>query len=267
MQFTTNLINYTFSCIFPRSNAGIFIPETRRYYLTSHSGLWRICRFSLVPTVLANSTAARNFTTLALTNASHIIELKKTESFSPYILDTLTDIQLSDDPIEQQLDNDFRKMLFARWVRSDTNEFGQLKETYKRLVTVQEQQQQQHQQLTQHQISVAASKGHLILDPTNVAAINETIGAALSTIDFNGTYINVIVPEGLRNALFADWEEKTNVLLLLGAFAKDMDIPNSMTNSNGTRYIIQPPPPPKKGRIANGYEYKTFRKYLYIYGE
>lgn len=241
------------------SYVGIFIPETRRYYLTSHSGLWRICRFSLVPTVLANSTAARNFTTLALTNVSHIAALKKTESLSPYILDTLTDIQLPTDPIELQLDDDFRKMLFARWVRTDTNEFGQLKSAYKRLVTVQQQQQQQHDQLAQHQM--AAAKGHLILDPTNVAAINETIGAALSTIEVNGTYINVIVPEGLRHALFADWEEKTNVLLLLGAFAKDMDIPNSMTNSNGTRYIIQPPPPPKKGRVANGYEYKTFRKF------
>lgn len=225
--------------------SGIFIPETRRYYLTSHSGLWRICRYSLVPTALATSSAARNFTTLALTNATQIASMKQTESTAPYILDALNDINLPD-PITD-LDNNFRKVLFARWLRNESAEFGKLKVTYKKLA--QQQQQQRH---------VAASKGQLILDPTNVAAIKESIGAALSTVEVNGTYINVIVPEGLRNALFADWEEKTNVLWLLGAFARDMDIPNSITNSNGTRYIIQPPPPPKKGRVGNGYEYKTF---------
>lgn len=231
--------------------AGIFIPETRRYYLTSHSGLWRICRYSLVPTALATSSAARNFTTLALTNATQIANLKKTESTAPYILDALNDIELPD-PITD-LDNNFRKVLFARWLRNESAEFGKLKVTYKQLVAVQQQQHLQQQRLHQHQ-----SKGQLILDPTNVAAINESIGGALSTVEVNGTYINVIVPEGLRNALFADWEEKTNVLWLLGAFARDMDIPNSITNSNGTRFIIQPPPPPKRGRVGNGYEYKTF---------
>lgn len=228
--------------------SGIFIPETRRYYLTSHSGLWRICRYSLVPTALATSSAARNFTTLALTNATQIATLKKTESTAPYILDALNDIELPD-PITD-LDNNFRKVLFARWLRNESAEFGKLKVTYKQLVAVQQQQQ--------NQINVATSKRQLILDPTNVASIKESIGAALSTVEVNGTYINVIVPEGLRNALFADWEEKTNVLWLLGAFARDMDIPNSITNSNGTRFIIQPPPPPKKGRVGNGYEYKTF---------
>lgn len=227
--------------------SGIFIPETRRYYLTSHSGLWRICRYSLVPTALATSTAARNFTTLALTNATQIAILKNTESTAPYILDALNDIELPDPIID--IDNNFRKVLFARWLRNDSAEFRKLKVTYK-LVAM--------QQLQQRQINAVTSKRQLTLDPTNVAAINESIGGALSTVEVNGTYINVIVPEGLRNALFADWEEKSNVLLLLGAFARDMDIPNSITNSNGTRFIIQPPPPPKKGRVGNGYEYKTF---------
>lgn len=225
--------------------------------MTSHSGLWRICRYSLVPTVLANSSAARNFTTLSLNNVTSVNALKKTESKESYILDAINDIELPD-PTEEITD-DYRKLLFAQWVQGNTIEFEKLRNSFITLDAIQMQQQQHHQ----HQVSVATSKAlirnpQLMLDPTNVAAINETIGAALSTIHINGSYINVIIPEGLRHALFADWEEKPNVLLLLWAFARDMNISIAMTNSNGTRYIIQPPPPPKKGKVANGYEYKHF---------
>lgn len=100
----------------------------------------------------------------------------------------------------------------------------------------------------------------MMLDPTDVNSINDTIGGALSTIQVNGSYINVIVPEVLRKALFVDWEDQPNVLLLLFAFARDMEIPAYIFTPNGTRYIIQPPPPPKRGRVANGYEYKSFGK-------
>lgn len=107
-----------------------------------------------------------------------------------------------------------------------------------------------------------------MLDPTDVMAINATIGDAMSTVPINGSYINVIVPEGLRRALFVDWEEHPNVLLLLFGFARDMEIPIYMLNPNGTRYIIQPPPPPKRGKVGNGYEYKKFGRFsLKHFGE
>lgn len=129
-------------------------------------------------------------------------------------------------------------------------DFGILKEKFKELVAISE---------THHSNWQKASHAHfMMINPTNVSAIREIIGATLSTVRVNGTLINVIVPEGLRNALFDDWEDEPNVLPLLLQYAKDMDIPISMVNSNGTRYIIQPPPPPKKGKVANGYEYKSF---------
>lgn len=261
--------------IFIISVAGIFIPETRRYYLTSHSGLWRICRYSLVPTILANSSAARNFTTLSLTNLTQINLLKKTESLEPYIQDALNDIEL-DDPITE-INNEFRRVIYSQWITNNTIAFTNMKQVYKQLDLVRQeneqkqlillqQQQQEHQQNSvQTTITKASRNGLMLINPTNVSAINETIGAALSTVHVNGTYINVIVPETLRNALFLDWEEKPNVLQLLWAFAKDMEISIAMTNSNGTRYIIQPPPPPKKGKVGNGYEYKSFRKYYKTY--
>lgn len=211
--------------------------------------------------VLANSSAARNFTTLSLNNVTQVNALKKTESMEPYILEAINDISLPDELDE--MTDDFRRALFAHWVRNNTSEFNRLRQSFKDMAAVHlQQQQQQHQQHVSVASSKAASRNaNLMLDPTNVAAINETIGGALSTIPINGSYINVIIPEVLRNALFTDWEEKPNVLLLLWAFARDMEISIAMTNSNGTRYIIQPPPPPKRGKIANGYEYKSFGIY------
>lgn len=213
--------------------------------------------------MLANSSAARNFTTLSLVNLTQAQSLRQRESSAAYISAAIA-LDLPD-PITE-IDNDLKRALFAHWVRDNTSaQFAQLKATYKQL-TAQEAAAAQ-QLLAQQQMGATTSRAtavrhqhQLMLDPTDVSAINETIGAALSTIPVNGSYINVIVPEVLRRALFVDWEEQPNVLLLLFAYARDMEIPVYMINPNGTRYIIQPPAPPKKGRVANGYEYKSFGK-------
>lgn len=44
---------------------GIFIPQTRRYFVSSHSGLWKVCRSVLVstPEMLRDSQAGRPFIT------------------------------------------------------------------------------------------------------------------------------------------------------------------------------------------------------------
>lgn len=208
--------------------------------------------------VLANSTAARNFTTLSSTNVTQIRLLKKEIALQPFVIDTINSIELSD-PVTE-IDDNFRKLLFAHWI-TNTSEFVTLKKQYKDIVAI------------SNAVAAAAAapqlpgKGskhsHLMLiNPTNVSAINETIGAALSTVYVNGTYINVIIPESMRMALFNDWQETPKLLFLLGTFAKDMDISTAMTSANGTRYVIQPPPPPKKGKVANGYEYKSFGMFI-----
>lgn len=216
-----------------------------------------------MPTVLANSSAARNFTTLSAVNLTRAQQLRQRESSADYISAAIA-VELPDPIVE--IDNAVKRALFAHWVRNSTGaQFTQLKATFKRL-NAQEAAAAQ-QLLAEQQIGATTSRAtavrhqqQLMLDPTDVSAINETIGAALSTIPVNGSYINVIVPEALRKALFDDWEEHPNVLLLLFSFARDMEIPVYMVNPYGTRYIIQPPAPPKKGRVANGYEYKSFGK-------
>ncbi|GAB0100551.1 uncharacterized protein DMENIID0001_166060 [Sergentomyia squamirostris] len=229
---------------------GIFIPETRRYFMSSHAGLWRICRFGLVPFALANSTAARNFTTLAYVNATQINQLKKTLSETDFVQEMLNDDL--PDPVEE-IDDNLRKHLFAQWVRNNRDTFDDLKTTFKTL---------EFNGTDEVQLANRRA-GMVMINPTNVSALNETIGAALSTIPINGSYVNVIVPERLRNALFEGWEDKPKIIHLLWSFAKDMEIPIGMIAPNGTKLIIRPPLPPKKGRIDNGYEYIPFKRCKY----
>lgn len=239
------------------------MPETRRYYLTSHAGLWRLCRYSLVPTVLANSTQlARNFTTLSTINLTAAHQLRQREATADYVLEAASlDLPA---PIAD-IDNTVKRALFAHWVRNPEGaEFRRLRAAY-REVSAREAAAaallaaQQQIGATTSRATAVRHQQQQMLDPTDVQAIGETLGAAMSPVPVNGTMINVIVPLALRRALFDEWERQPRVLLLLFAFARDMELPVWMVSETGTvRYIIQPPMPPKRGRVANGYEYKRF---------
>jgi len=200
--------------------------------------------------VLANSSAARNFTTLAFTNLDQIAQLKKKLTKLDYIEDFRnTDILPAANITE--IDEDLRRHLFGIWIDDNYKEFDSYKSAFKALVTP----------VNEPVTPKPRNAPLMLINPTNVSAINETIGAALSTVQINGSLINVIVPETLRRALFEGWEEKADVIYLLWAFAKDMEISVSMTTPNGTKYIIQPPAPPKRGKFGNGYEYIPFSKF------
>lgn len=204
-----------------------------------------------MPIILANSSAARNFTTLSYTNATQIKLLKKEIALQPFIIDAINTIELTE-PLTE-IDDNFRKLLFAHWI-TNTDDFYTLKKQYKDILTA-----------TTTAKNSNKNSHMMLINPTNISAVNETIGAGLSTVFINGTYINVIIPESMRMALYHDWQETPKILFLLGAFGKDMEISTIMTSANGTRYIIQPPPPPKKGKIANGYEYKSFGMLFFFF--
>uniref|UniRef100_A0A1B0GPV7 Uncharacterized protein n=1 Tax=Phlebotomus papatasi TaxID=29031 RepID=A0A1B0GPV7_PHLPP len=208
-------------------------------------GLWRICRYGLVPFVLANSTAARNFTTLAFVNATQVNQLKKTIAQTDFVEQMLSE-ELPD-PITE-IDDNLRRHLFAQWVSNEKQNFNILKTIFKTLEF----------NGTEDGHPVSKTRAMMMLNPTNVSALKETIGGALSPVQVNGSYVNVIVPERLRNALYDGWEDTPKVIHLLWSFAKDMEIPIGMISPNGTKLIIRPPLPPKKGKIDNGYEYIPF---------
>lgn len=54
-MFANNVLIYLF-CL------GIYIPQTKRYFLESHSGIWRICRTVLIPKALPMKDLTFNIT-------------------------------------------------------------------------------------------------------------------------------------------------------------------------------------------------------------
>lgn len=203
-----------------------------------------MCRYSVIPLVMANSSAARNFTTLARTNPEELTKLMSKIGQTEYINEFLE--EKLPRPIDE-IDDNFRRHLFGYWVKGKYNDFNDLKNEYYRLWTA----ENPPKVVKQH-----------ILDPTNVTAVNVTVGAALSVVVIEGKRTNVIVPEQLRQVLFDRWEDRDQVVHLLWAFSKAMHIRASMVSAEGLRFVIKPPPPPKKGRFANGYEYIPFSKHF-----
>ena len=223
----------------------IYIPATRRYFKSSHTGLWRMCRYALIPTLLANSTfVTRNFTTIALTNSSQINSLKNQTAQEEYIGDFLNAVNDLPDPVTE-IDNTFRQALYAQWI-TNSSHFSRLKNIYK---TISDAEQLQNG---------SNDVKYILIDPTNATEIKRNLGAAIATVSINGTDHNYIVPAGLKSALFDNWEEKPNVLYLLWAFARDMNISIESSISGSYKAVLQPPKPPRKGMIHGGYEYKPF---------
>lgn len=231
--------------------SGIFVPDTRRYFLSSHSGIWKICRYGLTPYLLANSSAARNFTTLTYTNPKQADDLKKVllEEKDSFI----NDFYQKDFDVENvtEINDPFLRQMFAVWIKNSTDEFKVLKNTYKSKVTERQ----------DASVKIVKAPPTVLLNPTNVTAVKVSIGAALTNITYNNHPMNIIVPMELQAALFNKWEERQRVIYLLWFYARDLDISISLENVNGTKYVIRPPMPPKKGRIANGYQYTPFSKY------
>lgn len=214
--------------------------------MSSHSGLWKICRYTITPTALG-SHIARNFTTLGLSNPAKINELKKRIAHSDFIVDFLA----HDFPQSNitELDDPFRQQLFASWVSDDANRFDQLKAI--------------HTNVLQNNPSIgslarAGMPGERrMVNPSNTSLI-EMYGGVLTPVKVNGTSFNVIIPDGLRHVLFEGWEERADVEKLLWQFSKDMEISAWVVTPSGTEVIFKPPrPSSSRVKIENGFEYKN----------
>lgn len=228
------------------SRAGIFITETRKYFLSSHSGFWKICRYTVTPTALG-SHITRNFTTLGYSNPVRINEVKKKIAGSDYIAEFLEQDWPQTNITE--LDNSFRQQLFASWVTHDINRFEGLKAIHKSVLA------------SNPSIGALTRAGTLgerrMVNPSNTSLI-EMYGGVMSPVSVNGTSLNVIIPNGLRYVLFDGWEERPDVEKLLWQFSKDMNISAYIVTPNGTEVIFKPPrPSSSRVKTENGFEYKN----------
>lgn len=229
------------------SFSGIFIPQSRRFFLSSHSGIWKVCRYALTPIVLGNVSVARNFTMISASNPARIAALKKNISQESYIHEFI-----QEDTEEMQnsteINETLRRVLFATWVTND-DDFATYRETWEK------------QNDDEPEVLKTSPHETVTVNPTDIKAVKQIVGGSLVPIVLNNTNFNIVLPEKLNKALFEGWHEKTNVVYLLGAYAKALGISPSIISAEGKEIIIRPPRPLKKSKsIANGYEYRPFSK-------
>lgn len=266
------------------SSTAIYVPLTGRYFLHSNTGLWRVCRYTIQPEPINQEAVPRNFTELSipLANLTEIKRMKVEIAKEEYIDEFFS--ELSDFEELKAVDEAFKSALFANWILN-TADFPKFKARYKGLLEADSLSEQVNILEEKAEVALTAPTLHesqtlgaktvvlpnatvstatLSASDTTNTTINDTVSGAFSEVSYNGSFIKVIVPEQLRNALFAYWEDKPKVLSVLLAFANDMDISCTMTNALGKKLVIRPPPPPKDGRSHVHYRYIPHGMYTHI---
>lgn len=228
---------------------GIFIPETRRFFLSSHSGLWRVCRHTTLPYAMPNSQVARNFTSIAFQSPQLINEARRSLSDLDFIQEYLR--KEIDMPLENFTDV-AREKMFAYWTLNDDTNFNILKESFHSIVI--------DKNLKQQPINAKA----IIIDPLNLTALNQIFGNALISIHINDTNYNFVIPEIIQEAIFKNWNRHPSVPKLLWPYSKDLDLSPTVLNKQNVILQLVPPKPPKSGRFEHGYEYVPSRRCKYI---
>lgn len=185
---------------------------------------------------------------LIVTNATEIARLKKDIATESYI----TDWHQLNVPIANVtgIDNRFKQALFANWVR-DTADFPKIKAKYKSLA---------HPSNATHGGPAKPKKTvQYVIANHNLTLIREQFGVSPINVQVNESYrAAVIVPRSLQLALFDEWPQKSQVIHLLGKFAKDMDLSVDIVMPNGTRLVLRPSNPPPKKQLDPDYRYINY---------
>lgn len=231
---------------YTNTNTAIFIPISERFFLSSRTGLWRLCRYALTPILLTNSTLPQILTKLIVTNATEIDRLKKDIANEMYIGDwSSLSVPIAN---VTAIDNRFKQALFANWVR-DTADFPKYRTKYRALSNP-----------TNATNSIAGKQQkkvtQLVIANHNLTEVQEIFGLSPIHVQLNGSnHVSVIVPRSLQLALFDEWPQKHQIIYLLGKFAKDMDLSTNIVSTNGSQLVFRPPDPPTKGQQNADYRY------------
>ncbi|XP_017078686.1 uncharacterized protein LOC108112867 isoform X2 [Drosophila eugracilis] len=216
---------------------GIFIPESRRFFMSSHSGLWRHCRNTIVPNALSNAQVVRNFSSMSYTSQTNINEAKRNLSHMDFIKDFAQEkLDTSDNFTESA-----RRHMFAHWVRGEDEEFQTLRNAFRTLVMNTDE--------NQRQFNATANKP-IPINPLDVNGIIErkTFGSALQRVKYNNTWSYYVIPEVAQLAIFTNWTDYPLVVRLLGTYIRDINIPAYVLNDERVILILVPPLQPKKGQ-------------------
>ncbi|KAL7018664.1 hypothetical protein ACKWTF_010856 [Chironomus riparius] len=225
-------------------NEGIFVESHRRYFKSSHTGIWRNCRYWIQPQIVSSSVV-RNFTTF---QASHDdlkgikASIMKEEFFKSLESNALPDIANITENSEE-----FRKHLFAEWFDKDRSEFNQLKNKF-------------HEFHKKEKIVDV-----MYMNPGAHEIVKKRLGDLVFPVQFNQTdTMHVVIPKMLKDALFEGWNEHgMNMLRVLFHYAHSLEI-SPVIQIGDDKFVFQPPIPPKNlKKPVNGYMYHKNQKCTY----
>lgn len=240
-----NLRNFSLS----HSPSGIFIPESRRFFMSSHSGLWRHCRNTIVPNALSNAQVVRNFSSMSYTSQSYINEAKRNLSHTDYIR------QFAQEKLDgsENFTEIARRRMFAHWARGEEDEFQQFRLAFHKLVM--------NTETNQRELNATGNKP-ISIDPLDVSGIikRKTFGSALQRVKYNNTWSYYVIPEVAQQAIFSNWTDYPLVVRLLGTYIRDIGIPAYVLNEERVILILVPPLPPKRGGQTTYYSYIPYRE-------
>ncbi|XP_070490979.1 uncharacterized protein [Chironomus tepperi] len=223
---------------------GIFVESHRRYFKSSHTGIWRHCRYWIQPQIVSSSVV-RNFTTFStsydgLKDAKAAIE---NEEF----FKTLQNVDLPDIANITENSEEFRKHLFAEWFDKDKSDFAEMKSKF----------QSFHKK--QKVMNV------IYLNPGAHEIVKKRLEGLVFPLQFNKTdTMYVVIPEMLKDALFEGWNDHgMKMLKLLYHYANSLEI-NPTIQIGDNRFVFQPPFPPKSlKKPVNGFLYHKNQKCTY----
>lgn len=217
-----------------------------------------MCRYALTPILLTNSTLPQLLTKLIATNATDIAQLKQEIANEAYIKRYLQNFNLHQTLTSNDTSidiNQLKQTMFALWL-TDSVGFQGIKRKYIKM-------------LTEGTYSSAATGANLAkhkkATPFHVVDNSEKIANILNvepiSVQVNGTTkAIVILPKSLQNALYDEWSQQAKVVQLLGKYAKDMNLPVSITFPNDTQLVLRPPDPPAVGNRNSDYFYQKYGK-------
>lgn len=218
--------------------------------MSSHSGLWRFCRYTVTPNALPNANVVRNFTSIAYQSLSTLNDAKLNASKLEFTGEFCKEeVQF---PLTE-FNEAARRRMFCHWVRNEADDFQKFKIAFKNLVLSTTEAQNDLQPVPAKPIAI---------DPLDVPGIQlgKIFGNALQKVMVNSTYYHFVIPETVQAAIFEGWNEKRYVLKLLWPFARELGLPAYVLDDNRVILQLVPPKPPRKGRQANGYDYVPNRK-------
>lgn len=202
----------------------------------------RNCRFSLIPKPF-DPLVIRNFTSIN-PNSSRVEQIK-TQLTKIEIVKDMMSVNFDPETINE-INNDFKKALFAQWLTGNKKNLEIMKKKIKESLG--------KQTFKTKRIMENSKKNHDL--------IAEVIGSLITQTGTGDTSRSIVIPSRIREVLFDGWEQLgPDFIQILFPYAKSLDLDLSVYK-NDVKYIFHPPVPSFKKVKENGFKYDNWSEAL-----